>query len=82
LLRLVPEVFRARWLPAMRREVAALRNALPTLLDAIATAAPIEAEWLARSVADTLLGVRLIVPEEDLSLALMEIAALSVPGDR
>jgi hypothetical protein len=82
LLRLVPEVFRDRWLPAMYHEVAMLRDALPALLGAIATAVPIEAAWLARSVADTLLGVQLIVPEEDFSLALLEIAALSAPGDR
>lgn len=54
-----------------------LRTALPGLLHEIATIAPTEATRLAHAVVDVLLAARLILPEEDLSLPLMEIAALT-----
>jgi glycosyltransferase involved in cell wall biosynthesis len=77
LVEMVPDIFRARWLSPMRCEAELLRAALPRLLHEIASAVPAEASWLARSVLDVLLAVRTILPEEDFSLALMEIAALT-----
>ena len=78
LVGMVPGIFRSRWLPLMRREVEMLRSALPGLLHEIATGVPTEATRLAHAVVDMLLGPRrLILPEEDLSLPLMEIAALT-----
>ena len=82
LVEMVPGIFRDRWLPPMRREVEMLRSALPGLLHEIATVTPTEAMRLAHAVVDVLLAVRLILPEEDLSLPLMEIAALTGPCDR
>ncbi len=77
LMRSVPEIFRARWLPFMQREAADLRAALPDLLDRIATAEPVEAMWLARSVTDALLGAQAILPEADFAADLLAVAALS-----
>ena len=79
---MVPGIFRDRWLPPMRREVEMLRRALPGLLHEIATVPPTEATRLAHEVVDVLLAVRLILPEEDLSLPLMEIAALTGQCDQ
>jgi hypothetical protein len=77
LLQMAPVIFRARWLPLMRREAAQMRGELPGLLHSIATAAePIAAACLARSVTEVLLGAQAILPEEDFTLALLEVAAL------
>ena len=80
LMRAVPEIFRARWLPLMQREAAALRQALPALLHRIGDAAPVEAAWLAGSLTDVLLAAQAILPEEDFTLTLLEVAAIS--GER
>ena len=77
LLRSVPEIFRARWLPFMLREAAELRAALPALLECIASAEPAEATWLARSVTDALLGAQALVPEADFAADVMAIAAIT-----
>jgi hypothetical protein len=76
LLRSVPEIFRARWLPLMQREVAQLRAVLPDLVRHIAAAEPVDAAWLARSVTEVLLGVQAILPEDDFTLALLEVTAI------
>lgn len=77
LMRAVPEIFRARWLPWMQCEAAGLRAALPELLQAIASASPVEAAWLARSATDALLGVQALLPEADVANDLMAVAAVS-----
>lgn len=77
LMRAVPDIFRARWLSWMRQEVESLRAALPTLLQATASASPVEAAWLARTVGDVLIGAHTIMPEEDLSLAMLELIAIA-----
>jgi hypothetical protein len=76
LLRAVPEIFRARWLPWMRREATDLRAALPGLLQAIATAEPVEASWLARSVTEVLLGAQALLPEDGFDGDLLAVAAV------
>ena len=76
LLRAVPEIFRARWLPWLQREAAALRSALPELLQAIAAAGPVEAGWLARSVTDVLLGAQALLPDEGFDNDLLAVAAV------
>lgn len=76
LIRAVPEIFRARWLPLMRREAASLRAALPALLEAVASAPPVEASWLARTVSDALHAVQAILPEENFALAMLELSAI------
>jgi glycosyltransferase involved in cell wall biosynthesis len=76
LLQSVQTIFRARWLLPMRREAAQLRGELPGLLQQIATAEPMEAACLARSVTEVLHGAQAIVPEEDFTLALLEVAAV------
>jgi hypothetical protein len=75
LMRSVPEIFRARWLPFMRQEAASLHAALPGLLARIAGADTIEASWLARTLSDVLIGAQTLLPEEDFTLALLEVAA-------
>lgn len=75
LMHAVPEIFRARWLPLMRHEATALRAALPGMLHAIKCADPLDAGWAARMLTDVLLGAQAMVPEEDFTLALLEVAA-------
>jgi hypothetical protein len=77
LMRAVPEIFRARWLPLMQREAVDLRAAVPGLLEAIATAEPVEAAWMARSVTEVLLGVQALLPESGFADELLEVAAVS-----
>lgn len=76
LLDSVSEIFRYRWLPLMRQEVATLRTVLPDLLHEIGDADPVAALWLGRMLTDVLFAVRAILPEEDISLALIEVAAM------
>lgn len=71
------DVFRRRWLPALQREAAALRAHLPGLIAAIAHADGLAGPWLARNVSDAIRGVETLLPEEDFTMALLEIAALS-----
>jgi hypothetical protein len=73
----VPEIFRARWLSLMRREAAALHSALPGMLRTVAVAGPVEANWLVRTLTEVLLGAQAILPEDDFTLALLEITALA-----
>jgi hypothetical protein len=73
----VPEIFRGRWLSLMQREAVALRGALPGLLQTIAEADALEANWLSRTLTDVLLGVQAMLPEADFTLALLEVAALA-----
>jgi hypothetical protein len=75
LMRAVPEIFRARWLPLMQQEAASLRACLPGLLDVIASSPPVEAGWLARTLTEVLLGAQALLPEEDFALAQLEVAA-------
>ena len=77
LLQSVPEIFRARWLSLMQREVTSLRGALPELLRMISIVEPVEANWLARVLIEVLLGAQTLLPEEDLTLALLEVTALA-----
>lgn len=62
---MVPEIFRARWLPAMRQEAAALRVAVPTLLTRLEQVRPAERGWFIRNLADLLHAARMILPDED-----------------
>ncbi len=77
LMRAVPEIFRARWLPWMQREAADLRSALPDLLQAISCVGPVESNCLARSVTEVLLGAQLLLPEADFANDLLAVAAVS-----
>jgi hypothetical protein len=77
LMRAVPAIFRTRWLPWMQHEVASLRAALPALLQVVASATAVEAAWLARTLADVLTAAQTILPEADLSLALLELTSIA-----
>lgn len=76
------EIFRARWHPALAREAASLRAHLPGLMNALAGADPLSAAWLARHLADALRAIETILPEEDFTLAHLEIAALAGEAHR
>ncbi|MBN8891106.1 MAG: glycosyltransferase family 2 protein [Rhodospirillales bacterium] len=82
LMRLAGAVFRARWLPALRQEAAALRAQLPALTARLATLDPTLAHWLARGLADAVRGVETILPDEDFTAAQLEIAALAGDAQR
>ena len=77
LMRLVQAIFRMRWLPLMQAEAAQLHEAIPKLLNDIATAQPIEVAWLARILTEVLVGAQAILPEEDFARELLEVAAIS-----
>ncbi len=86
LMRAVPEIFRARWLPCMQQEAASLRAALPGLLEVLASAEPMEAGWLARTLTDALLGAQALLPECGFHDELLAVAAVrreaTSPGSR
>jgi len=63
----VVDIFRARWLPAMRQEIAGLRNAVPGLLAAAGTTQGPQQGLQLRALADHLHGIGTILPEEDLT---------------
>jgi hypothetical protein len=70
-------IFNARWPAGLQREADALKSALPALVRCLVGATPLEAQWLARHLADLLRAVETILPHEDLTLAQLEIAALA-----
>lgn len=72
LMRAAGEIFRARWLGAMRREVAALRAEMPALGDAAARLDPLRAAWMRRGLDDLAHAVALILPDECLLEKLTE----------
>ncbi len=76
LMRAVPAVFRARWLPALRHEAAGLRVAMPKLMASLRAAEPVQAQWMARALIAMLQGSAAIVPEVDLTADWLEITAL------
>lgn len=80
LMAAVPNIFRARWLPALIAEANALRAALPALLAAIRTLAPDLAAWAASQVAQALLATQTILPEVNFLPHLTEIFLLSSAG--
>ena len=77
LMALAVQVFRARWLGLMQREAAALRAQLPTLMAALAEQDGAAAGWMARQLTDALMAVETMLPEEDFTLAHLEIATLA-----
>ncbi len=75
-------IFRARWLPALQREAAALRAYLPSLIAGLASADPLPTAWLAAHLTEAIRAVETILPEEDFTLSHMEIAALAGEAPR
>ena len=73
----VPEVFRARWEPMLLAEARALRRALPELFSAIGRIDAALVPWAAAQVAESVRQAQAIVPEEDFSAALSELAMLN-----
>ena len=77
LMRDAATIFRARWLRELRREAAALAATLPDLIAQTALAEATEARWLARTIGDAITAAAAIVPEVDLTLFRLELAALA-----
>jgi hypothetical protein len=77
MMRAVAPIFRGRWLPWMQREAAALRVALPAMLDRLKACEPVLAGWMARALIETLQGAAAIVPDIDLTAEQLEITALA-----
>ncbi|MDE2516828.1 MAG: glycosyltransferase family 2 protein [Rhodospirillales bacterium] len=73
----VPGIFRARWLPALRREAQLLADALPALFASLAAAPPLLRCVLGGEIAAALRAARAIVPESGLALAALELAAIT-----
>jgi Glycosyl transferase family 2 len=76
-MRAVPDIFRARWLPALRREVTTLRGALGELVAAAGELPWREAIWTARGFDDLLHVVAILLPEEDFFEARHQLGALA-----
>jgi hypothetical protein len=74
-------IFRARWLGWLIREAETFRSALPALLSDLRRASPLEALWMARSLAETLRGATTIVPEVIANDAAAELASLGGPSN-
>jgi cellulose synthase/poly-beta-1,6-N-acetylglucosamine synthase-like glycosyltransferase len=77
LMREVPAIFRARWLPRMQHEATAFRADLPAMLTRLRAAEPVQASWMARSLIEAVQGVAAIVPEINLTADWFEITALA-----
>jgi hypothetical protein len=77
MMRKVAPIYRARWLPHMLREATALKAELPSMLALLRAAEPVQAAWMARSLAEVMQGIAAIVPETDLTADRLEIAALA-----
>lgn len=73
LWRVAMDVFRARWLPAMRREAATLRRMVPTILGAAAMRGSPGRNWILRNLIDLLQAVQLLLPEEEFSTSIRSI---------
>ena len=80
LMELAVQVFRARWLPLMRREAAAFRSELPTMMTALARQDGVAASWMARHLGEALTAIETMLPDADFALTHLEIAMLA--GDR
>lgn len=72
----VAPIFRARWLPAMRQEAAALRGALPALIAGVEDVEPAESHLVAPGLARLMHASEALVPEIDMTAARVELAAL------
>ncbi|MGH7041349.1 MAG: glycosyltransferase family 2 protein [Acetobacteraceae bacterium] len=75
LMEAVPEIFRARWLTELRREAQALAAELPRQIARLAAAAPSEQRWLAHQLGAAIDAAGAIVPEIDLTMYAIELAA-------
>ncbi|MDE2581899.1 MAG: glycosyltransferase family 2 protein [Rhodospirillales bacterium] len=75
LMQAVPGIFRARWLGALQREAQALAADLPRQIARLAAAGPVEARWLAHSLSAAIDAASAIVPEVDLTMFALELAA-------
>lgn len=77
LMACVPGLFRARWLPTMIAEAAALGRALPGLLAAIRDLASALVPWAAGRLAQVLMAVKTILPEAAFGASREELFALA-----
>jgi hypothetical protein len=58
-----PRIFRARWLPLMRREVEGFAAARPALAGAAEAACGVRRAWLRRRLAEMDAAIAAIVPD-------------------
>jgi len=77
LMALSVQCFRARWLGLMQREAAAFRAELPNLIAAIGQQDGVLANWTALQLTAALTAIETVLPEEDFTLAHLEIATLA-----
>ena len=77
LMQSVPPLFRARWLPMMRREADHFRIVLPDLLDRLAAEHGTAAIWAGRQITDALTVLHALVPEADFGPDRSAVEALS-----
>ena len=75
LMQAAPEIFRARWLAELRREAAALAAGLPAQIARLAGMNPTEQRWLGHQLGAAITAAGAIVPEIDLTMFALELAA-------
>ncbi len=68
-------IFRGRWLGELRREAASLAADLPARIAALGALGPVEARWHAQALHAAIAAAAAIVPEIDLTMFALELAA-------
>jgi len=68
-------IFRGRWLGELRREAASLAADLPARIAALGALGPVEARWHAQALHAAIAAAAAIVPEIDLTMFVLELAA-------
>ena len=68
-------IFRGRWLRELRREAASLAADLPARIAALGALGPVEARWHAQALHAAIAAAAAIVPEIDLTMFALELAA-------
>ena len=68
-------IFRGRWLGELRREAASLAAELPARIAALGALGPVEARWHAQALHAAIAAAAAIVPEIDLTMFALELAA-------
>lgn len=76
LMEAVPGIFRARWLPMLRQEATAFRVVFPDLLDGVACARGLAAQWRAKHLLEALTALDVMLPEEGFGAMRIDVASV------
>ena len=82
LFRKVPEIFRARWLPALRREWSSFQDEIPAIVSNAQSVSGAEKIWIMRDLTDLLHVAEIMFPGEALGVGTRGPERLNVRVDR